>query len=148
MKQTEKQKEFLGIIESAEVVYLSTIDAEGYPSTRAMLNLRNKNHFSHLDPLYKAEENPFTVYLTTNATSQKNREITANEKASLYFYEPVSFKTVILKGRIEVVADNDFKQKAWMDGWKDFYPEGPDSNAYSLLRFVPLRINGDTEFSL
>ena len=85
MKQTEKQKEFLRIIESAEIVYLSTVDAEGYPSTRAMLNLRNKNHFSHLDPLYKAEKNPFTVYLTTNSTSQKNREIRQMRKL-LYIF--------------------------------------------------------------
>jgi len=74
MKLTEKQETLLEVIESASIVYLSTMDAEGFPSTRAMLNLRNKEQFPHLMAMYEKEENPLTVYLTTNTSSAKIKE--------------------------------------------------------------------------
>ena len=69
MELAEKMKEVQGIIESYETVYLSTIDQNGYPSTRAMLNLRNKKQYPHLVPMYAKESNEFTIYLTTNTSS-------------------------------------------------------------------------------
>jgi general stress protein 26 len=51
---TKKQAECLKIMETATIVYLTNIDKNGFPSTRAMLNLRNP------------KENPLTVFMTTN----------------------------------------------------------------------------------
>ncbi len=146
MKQTEKQEKQLAIIESAPIVYLSTIDAKGFPSTRAMLNLRNKKQYPHLIPMYEVEENQLTVYLTTNTSSTKIKEIAINNKANLYFCNPENFKGTMLQGRIEIVTDRDFKHKAWMKEWEMYYPEGVDSQDFSMLKFIPNNLKSYTNF--
>jgi len=146
MKLTEKQETLLEVIESASIVYLSTMDAEGFPSTRAMLNLRNKEQFPHLIAMYEKEENPLTVYLTTNTSSAKIKEIAANSKAALYFCEPATFEGTMLQGKIEIITDKNFKHQVWMKGWELYYPEGIDSEDYSMLRFIPNRLKSYAEF--
>ncbi|GHU82853.1 hypothetical protein FACS189415_4000 [Bacteroidia bacterium] len=71
MQITEKQAECLKVMENSLIVNLTTIDKNGFPSTRAMLNLRNKQQYPHLVVLYEAENKPLTVYLTTNTSSAK-----------------------------------------------------------------------------
>ena len=41
MDQKESRKLCIDLLETGWPVYLTTIDAKGYPQTRAMLNLRN-----------------------------------------------------------------------------------------------------------
>jgi general stress protein 26 len=135
MKLTEKQAECLKIMESLPIVDFSTVDKNGFPSTRAMLNLRNKQAHPHLTALYELETNPLTVYLTTNTSSQKFGEIQQNGKACLYFCATQAFQGVLLQGTVEIVTDNDLRQKAWQKGWEMYYPQG-DAD-YTLLRFVP-----------
>jgi general stress protein 26 len=138
MSLTAKQKECLGVIENASIVELTTIDSNGFPSTRAMLNLRNKQLYPHLTELYDAENNPLTVYMTTNTSSCKIKEIAENGKACLYYYHPGSFIGILLQGTIEHVTDKAFKQKVWVNGWEMYYPNGEAD--YSVLRFVPNRL--------
>ncbi|WP_321519631.1 pyridoxamine 5'-phosphate oxidase family protein [uncultured Bacteroides sp.] len=148
MELAEKLKEILGVIESAEVVYLSTIDENGYPSTRAMLNLKNKKQYPHLISMYTEESNQFTVYLTTNTSSAKIKEIGNNAKASLYFCKPESFTGTMLQGKIEIVTDSEFKHNAWMKGWELYYPGGIDSEDFSMLRFVPFSFKTYSDFQV
>ena len=146
MKLTDTQAECLKVMESLPFVDLTTIDKNGFPATRAMLNLRNKRDFPHLAALYKAERNPLTVYLTTNTSSAKFAEIQQNAKACLYYCEAGAFHGVLLQGTIEIVADNELRRKAWMKGWEVYYPAG-DSD-YTLLRFVPNKLKTYANFSV
>jgi general stress protein 26 len=135
MNLTAAQKKCLEVMENASTVELTTIDGNGFPSTRAMLNLRNKNKYPHLTELYNAENNPLTVYLTTNTSSDKIKEIEKNGNACLYYCQPGSFSGTLLQGTIEHVTDKAFKQKVWMNGWEMYYPKGEAD--YSVLRFIP-----------
>jgi len=146
MKLTVKQTECLEMMERLPFVDLTTIDKNGYPSTRAMLNLRNKQEYPHLVPLYELEKNPLTVYLTTNTSSDKFKEIQQNGKACLYYCEAQKFHGVLLQGTIEIVTDNELRQKAWQKGWEIYYPDG-DSD-YTLLRFVPNKLKTYWDFSM
>jgi len=148
MELAEKLKEIIGVIESAEVVYLSTIDENGYPSTRAMLNLRNKKQYPHLIPMYGKESNEFTIYLTTNTSSAKIKEIKNNSKAAVYFCNPESFTGTMLQGKIEIVTSKEFKHHAWMKGWELYYPGGIDSEDFSMLRFVPFSFKTYSNFQV
>jgi len=135
MALTAKQTECLKIMESLSIVNVSTIDKNGFPSTRAMLNLRNKQQYPHLTALYESEANPLTVYLTTNTSSEKVGEIRQSGKACLYFYDVQAFQGLMLQGTVEIVTDKDLRQKAWQKGWELYYPKGDED--YTLLRFVP-----------
>ncbi len=48
MEEKELKQECLNLTETAEAVYLSTIDENGFPQTRSMLNLRNTEQFANL----------------------------------------------------------------------------------------------------
>jgi general stress protein 26 len=146
MKLTDKQAECLTLMESLTIVNLSTIDENGFPSTRAMLNLRNKQSYPNLTELYALETNPLTVFLTTNTSSQKCGEIEQNGKACLYFYDAHAFHGISLRGTVEIVKDNDLRRKAWQKGWEIYYPQG-DAD-YTLLRFVPDRLKVYAKFSV
>jgi general stress protein 26 len=36
---------------------------------------------------------------------------------------------------VEIITDNELRQRAWQKGWEMYYPKG--SSDYTLLRFVP-----------
>jgi general stress protein 26 len=146
MNITEKQAECLKVMESLSVADLTTIDKNGFPSTRAMLNLRNKQEYPSLTALYELEKNPLIVYLITNTSSEKIGEIQQNGNACLYFCNSQTFHGVLLQGTIEIVTDKEFRQKVWQKGWEIYYPKG-DSD-YSLLRFVPNKLKVYDNFSL
>ncbi|MDR0704313.1 MAG: pyridoxamine 5'-phosphate oxidase family protein [Planctomycetaceae bacterium] len=143
---TAKQKECLEMMENALFVELTTIDRNGFPSTRAMLNLRNKQQYPHLVESYKTESNPLAVYLTTNTSSEKIEEIMENRNACLYYCHPETFHGILLQGTIEHVTDKIFKQKIWQDGWEIYYPKGEED--YSVLRFVPNRLKIYSNFNV
>jgi general stress protein 26 len=126
------------IMENASVVYLSNIDKNGVPSTRAMLNLKNPVEYPGLTAIHEAEENPLTVFMTTNTSSSKFDEIRQNSKACLYYCEADKFHGVLLQGTVEIITDNGLRRKAWQKGWEMYYPTG-DSD-YTLLRFIPTKL--------
>jgi general stress protein 26 len=146
MNLTAKQKECLEVMENASFVELTTVDRQGFPSTRAMLNLRNRRQYPHLAALYGEEKNPLTVYLTTNTSSAKIGEIAGNAKACLYFCRPEAFHGILLQGTVEHVTDRAFRQKVWLDGWKMYYPKGDED--YSVLRFVPDKLKTYANFQV
>ena len=144
--QTTKQAECLKVMETASIVYLTNIDENGFPSTRAMLNLKNPNKYPGLAAIHEAEENPLTVFMTTNTSSRKFAEIQQNGKACLYYCEPQKFHGVLLQGTVEIITDNELRQKAWQKGWEMYYPAG-DSD-YTLLRFVPDKLKTYSNFTV
>lgn len=145
MEIADYKDSLLSLIESLETVYLSTLDTEGFPSTRAMLNLKNKGQYSHLAALHKKEKNPFTIYLTTNTSSVKMKEIVLSNKACLYFCDASNYRGITLRGKIEIIIDKNVKRKVWMEGWEIYYPGGVNSEDFALLRFIPdkLKSYGD-----
>jgi len=135
MNLTTKQKECLEMMERSSFVYLTTIDLNGFPATRAMLNLRNKEQYPRLVVLCSEEENPLTVYMTTNTSSEKIKEIAENGKACLYFCEAGSFHGILLQGTIEHVIDKEFRKSVWQKGWEIYYPKGDED--YSAFITTP-----------
>lgn len=136
------------IVFTSEFAVLSTIDSRGYPHTRAMLNLRNEKLYPHLEPLYRADENPLAIYLTTNTSSEKTVEILSCPKACLYYFDGPHYRGVCLRGKIEVVTDAGFKKQAWGPGWEEYYPDGVGSEDFAMLRFVPESLESYADLSV
>ena len=146
MNLTAKQNKCLEIMEKSYFVELTTINSKGFPSTRAMLNLRNKNLYPNLLSMYEEEENPLTVYLTTNTDSEKIKEIEGNGRACLYYCEPGSFLGITLQGLVEHVTDKEFKRRVWQEEWEKYYPKGDDD--YSVLLFIPFKLKMYSDFQV
>ena len=78
------------LIENQGVCFLSAVDQEGYPSTKAMLAPRLREGLQ-------------VFYLSTNTTSDKVGQYRSNSKACLYFCDSKYYRGVTLQGCIEVL---------------------------------------------
>jgi general stress protein 26 len=137
MEEQEIKQKCLKLMETADAVYLSTIDENDFPQTRAMVNLRNKQQFQDIAKMFAGHEEDFLVYMTTDTASGKFKQIQANPKASVYFCDPKEIKGLLLIGEVEVVTDRDIKHRLWHDDWKIYYPSGPDGPEYNILALRP-----------
>lgn len=113
----------LSIIKTAESVFLSTIDSDGAPVTRAMLNLPDNS-------LEK-------IWFTTNTSSRKVKQIQKNEQGSAYFCLPMKWKGVLLQGTVSVVESLEMKHQIWQPNWSIYYPIGVEDPDFTLLLLQP-----------
>jgi len=137
MDLEEAKQLSLELIESSKAAYLTTIDSEGYPITRAMFNLRNKEQFPEFSEFFAKQDNEFMIYISTNTSSSKIDHILKNPKISVYFCEPEDFKGIMLGGEAETIDDIEIKQKLWLDWWTKYYPKGLEDPDYTLLKLNP-----------
>lgn len=137
MELDEVKKLSLELMENSKAAYLTTIDSEGYPITRAMFNLRNKEQFPEFSDFFSKQKNKFVIYISTNTSSSKIDHIKKNPKIAVYFCDPEDFKGVMFGGEVEIIEDMDIKRKIWLDWWTRYYPEGLEDPDYTLLQLLP-----------
>ncbi|MFA9377978.1 MAG: pyridoxamine 5'-phosphate oxidase family protein [Lachnotalea sp.] len=113
------------MIDKQGVAFISSIDEEGYPNTKAMLPPRIR---------YGIRE----FYFTTNTSSMRVEQYRQNEKASIYFYDKRFFRGVMLKGIIEVLEDSKSKELIWQEGDTVYYSKGVTDPDYCVLHFIAL----------
>jgi general stress protein 26 len=130
-------KDGLELIKKADAAYLTTIDPDGFPSTRAMFNLRNSNNFPKLTDFMQQFDAGFTLFFTTNNSSIKVAHIINNPKVSVYFCDTVLFHGLMCQGEIEIIKDKSIKHAIWHDEWLMYYPDGKDSEDYAILKLQP-----------
>jgi general stress protein 26 len=111
------------IIDTSTVSIISSIDHEGFPNTKAMLPPRKRNGIKEL-------------YLTTNTSSMRVKQYSRNPRACVYFYDNRLFKGVMLKGKMEVLRDDESKRMVWREGDEMYYPGGVSDPDYCVLKFT------------
>jgi len=111
------------MIDKASATVISSVDENGFPNTKAMLPPRKRNGIKE-------------IFLTTNTSSMRVKQYTANPKACVYFYDKRFFKGVMLKGIMEVLQDEDSKKMIWKEGDEMYYPEGVTDPDYCVLKFT------------
>jgi general stress protein 26 len=127
----------LELIKKADAAYLTTIDKNGFPSTRAMLNLRNRVQYPKLAEFMMEYDSDLTLFFTTNTSSTKVSQLINNPKVSVYYCDPKFWHGFMCQGEIEIVEDQQIKNKIWQDGWEMYYPEGRESDDYAILKLKP-----------
>lgn len=143
MTEAEIREACRELMETVPTAYFTVIDGDGYPRTRAMLNLRNREMYAPQAHLYADHQDDFMTYITTNTSSRKRHEIEANPKVAVYYCQPEVFHGVLLLGDIEIVGDPSIKEALWAEGWERYYTTGrPDDPDYTVLRLFPRLVNG------
>lgn len=125
------------LMKSSKAIYLTTIDSDGYPITRAMFNLRNIEQFPEFSDFFDELGTAFEIYISTNTSSSKTNHIKENPKVSVYYCEPEDFMGVMFGGDVEVIEDMELKREIWLDWWTKYYREGLEDPDYTLLRLKP-----------
>ena len=117
------KKLIMEMSDSLPTTYISSVDEEGYPCTKAMLSPRKREGIK-------------VFYFTTNAFSVRVAHYRANPKSSIYFCDEKNFRAVMLKGTMEVLTDQDSKNMIWREGDTQYYPGGVTDPNYCVLKFT------------
>ncbi len=137
MEEKELKQECLKLIQTADAVYLSTLGSDGFPQTRVMGNLRNKEQCRIAEELFAEHNEDFLIYMLTGHSSDKMQHIRANSKVSVYFCNSAEFHTLLLVGNAEEIDDADLKKRIWQDEWKMHWPGGPEDPEFIILKLLP-----------
>jgi general stress protein 26 len=135
-------RENLELVNSLKIAYLSTVNGEGCPQTRAVFNLRCRDAFPGTDACFEGHDRDFLLYFSTNTASAKMAEIRRHPAAAVYYCRPDEFFGLMLAGRIEVVEDRAPKLALWQEGWECYYPGGREDPDYTILCVRPSRMKG------
>jgi pyridoxamine 5'-phosphate oxidase len=142
MIDKELRQVSIKLMETAQAVYLTTNGPDGYPHTRAMLNLRNKRNYPDQVHLFDQHHEDMMILISTNTASSKLRQIQVDSRVCVYYCLPVEFHGIMLAGDIEIVDDAQLRHALWNEGWEQYYPSGPDDPDHTVLRLYPKYVEG------
>ena len=111
------------LIDKQGVSFISSIDSDGFPNTKAMLPPRKREGIT-------------TFYFTTNTSSMRVAQYRKNPKSCIYFFDKRFFRGVMLKGIMEVLEDAASKEMIWREGDTIYYPQGVTDPDYCVLKFT------------
>lgn len=102
---------------------ISSVDEEGYPATRALI-----------EPVLVDGND---IYFATYTSSRKVSHYRNNSKACVYFFEKGrNFQGVEIKGNMEVLTDTATKERFWKPFFTRFYKKGVTDPDYCILKFT------------
>lgn len=112
-------------IDKQKVSFICSIDDGGFPNVKAMLRPRKRNGLKEL-------------YFSTNTSSMRVVQYKKNPKASIYFYHKglIKYVGVMLRGKMEVLTDQETKNAIWKRGDTMFYKKGVTDPDYCVLKFT------------
>ena len=118
-----KSETIENLISKQKIAYIASIDENGYPNMKAMLNPRKRNSLREF-------------WFSTNTSSRRVAQYRENNKASIYFCDQRFFRGVMLLGTMEVLEDAASKEMIWEEGDTVYYPEGVTDPDYCVLKFT------------
>lgn len=121
MKDVEKTIGHL--VDHQKTAFIGSIDAEGFPTIKAMLQPRRR-------------EGIRTFYFTTNTSSRRVSHYLRDNRACIYFCDRRFFRGAMLQGHMEVLTDARHKALIWQEGDTMYYPEGVTDPDYCVLKFT------------
>ena len=113
------------LIDKQKVSFICSIDEEKYPNVKAMLKPRKRIGLKEF-------------YFSTNTSSMRVKQYKNNSNASIYFYHKglIKYVGVMLKGKMEVLIDQETKNMIWEKGDTLFYKQGVNDPDYCVLKFT------------
>lgn len=132
--QISEEQTIINLIDKRSVSFISSVDQDGFPNTKAMLPPRKREGLQ-------------VFYFTTNTSSMRVAQFRANSKACIYFCDKRRFRGVMLKGSVEVLEDEESKAMIWRIGDVMYYPKGVKDPDYCVLKFVTQSGRYYTNFS-
>jgi len=137
MELNEVEKLSKELIDNSIVAYFSTVDSDGFPITRALLNTRYRKRYPEFSDFYDKLKEKYVIYFSTNTSSSKIDHIMQNPKVNVYFCDTELFKGLLLSGEVEIITDMEIKRQFWLDRSIRYYPKGLEDPDYTILRFTP-----------
>lgn len=119
----DPEKTIGNMMDKQTVVYVGSIDREGFPNLKAMYAPRKREGIK-------------VFYFTTNTSSLRVRQFMENPKACVYLCDKRFFRGIMLRGTMEILQDSDSKEMIWQEGDTMYYKEGVTDPDYCVLKFT------------
>ncbi len=100
--------------------FLVTTAKDGAPSARLV------------QPIFGANDLEF--FIGTHPQSRKVTEIIAHPAVTLAFNKANEDASLVVYGTATIHHEADLKAAYWKSAWRLFFPEGPQSDAYAVIR--------------
>lgn len=109
-------------ISKRKTAFIASVNEQGHPVIRAVSAPR----------IIDGE-----IYFSTNTSSNKVKQYSANGKACVYFYKrgAIKYQSVSIIGEMQVCTDQVTKSKVWHLGDRLFYKQGVTDPDYCVLKF-------------
>lgn len=127
------EKQLARIVDKQKICFISSVDADGFPNTKAMLRPRKRNGIKEF-------------YLSTNTSSLKVKTFRDNPKACLYFCDKRFYRGAMFKGFVEVLEDQESKDMIWKIGDTMYYKGGKTDPDYCVLKFTAISARYYSDF--
>jgi general stress protein 26 len=107
----------------------------------ALLTTRGDDGHLHCRPMamrqrVRGEE----IWFATALRSNKCRDLAADPRCALAFFEGEDGTTLSISGRGEVIADRKLVLALWDPSWTRWFPGGPAERGIGLVRVIPERV--------
>jgi len=112
------------IITAAGCASLITIDDSGLPSSRPVRTFPSDEQFAK-------------ITIPSDINSRKTRQVGNNPNVVLSYVDALSRGYVTMTGKGVLVDSPEEKQKAWLEPFAAFWPDGPESEDYLLIVVTP-----------
>lgn len=122
----DAEKTIGNMIDKMKLTFISCIDSDGFPISKAMLAPRERDGIK-------------TFWFSTNTSSNKVKCFRKNPKASIYFVDKRFFRGVSLSGTVEVLETAQEKERIWQTGDTMYYHGGVTDPDYCVLKFTALK---------
>ena len=119
------KKEIYSLVEKAKNVFVSSVDENGFPNTKAMFSLERDGIGVH--------------YFSTNVSSRRVAQFKANPNACIYYCDESAFRGLMLIGTMEICTDMYHKERLWRDGFEWYYPKGVTDDDYCVYKFTAIK---------
>ena len=119
----DAEKTIGNMIDKLKIAFLGSVDEEGFPNVKAMLQPRKREGIK-------------TIYLSTNTSSMRVAQFRENNRACMYFCDSRFYRGAMLRGTVEVLTDSASKEMIWEDGDTMYYKEGVTDPDYCVLKFT------------
>ena len=119
----DAEKTIGSILDKQKTCYITSIDSDGFPNTKAMLQPRKRNGIRE-------------IFFSTNTSSLKVKSFRSNAKSCIYFCDSRFFRGVMLKGTVEIIEDQSVKDMLWQDGDTMYYSNGKTDPDYCVLKLT------------
>jgi general stress protein 26 len=119
----EMRHKLWDLIRACDTATLITQGPDGFPHARTMESVLPAG----------VEE----AWFATEAKERKLAEITLEPRVTVFFTHPDQSWACVY-GIAEAVTDQTLKSRLWKDEWEEYWPEGPVSENYILIRVLPV----------
>lgn len=118
----DSEKTVGNMLDKQKICFISTVDKDGFPNTKAMLSPRKREGIK-------------TIYFSTNTSSQHVAQYRENPKACVYVCDRRFYCGAMISGTMQVLEDAEHKEMLWQAGDIMYYPKGVTDPDYCVLKF-------------